>query len=315
MFGLPAQLAAELRAVDGVATVVAGAVAHPVEVVGGLAHARKDRAQRVDVGALTVGADEVGLAHLALREDGPHGAQVVASVDPVAHVAAVAVELGTHAVQDVGDLARDEFLHVLVGAIVVGAVGDGGADAERAVPGAHQMVRGRLGGAVRGAGTVRGLLVKARRVVQGQIAVDLVGGDVMVAHVELARGLKQGERALNVGAEERRGIVDGVVVVTLGGVVHNGVVTGHELVEQRGVADVAHHELDAVGGKPRDVLAVAGVGELVEHGHVHLGVVCHHVVHEVGPDEAAAAGDDDVLRFEALGQAAPLPIARAYHET
>lgn len=39
------------------------------------------------------------------------------------------------------------------------------------------------------------------------------------------------------------------------------------------------------------------------------------MVHEVGPDEAAAAGDDDVGGFEVLGQAVPLPIVRAYHET
>ncbi len=31
----------------------------------------------------------------------------------VAHVLALAVELGAHAVDDVGDLARDELLHVL----------------------------------------------------------------------------------------------------------------------------------------------------------------------------------------------------------
>lgn len=32
-------------------------------------------------------------------------------------------------------------------------------------------------------------------------------------------------------------------------------------------------------------------------------------MHEVGPDEAAAAGDDDIGGFKVLGQAAPLPIA------
>ena len=166
VLGRPAQLAAELGAVDGVAAVVAGAVAHPVEVVDRPPHALQDRAQHVDVGLLAVGADEVGFAHLALGEDGPHGARVVIGVDPVAHVAAVAVELGAHAVQDVGDLARDELLHVLVGAVVVGAVGDGGAHAERAVPGAHQVVGGSLGGAVGVRGTVRRLLGEARGVVQ-----------------------------------------------------------------------------------------------------------------------------------------------------
>ena len=30
----------------------------------------------------------------------------------------------------------------------------------------------------------------------------------------------------------------------------------------------------------------------------HPGVVLHYVVHEAGPDEAAATDDDDVGRFE-----------------
>ena len=45
-------------------------------------------------------------------------------MDPVADVLAAAVELGAHAVDDVRDLPGDELLHVLVGAVVVGAVGD-----------------------------------------------------------------------------------------------------------------------------------------------------------------------------------------------
>lgn len=103
--------------------------------------------------------------------------------------------------------------------------------------------------------------------------------------------------------------------MALGRVVHDRVVAGHELVEQGAVADIAHHELNAVGGQARDVLAVAGVGQLVQDGDAHVGVVVHDVVHEVAADEAAAAGDDDVGGLEALGQAAPLPIARTYHET
>lgn len=56
-------------------------------------------------------------------------------------------------------------------------------------------------------------------------------------------------------------------------VVDDCVVPGDELVEQGRVADVAHHELHAVGGKARDVGGVAGVGELVEDGHVDARVV------------------------------------------
>ena len=124
--GLPAELAAELGGVDGVAAVVAGAVAHPVEVVLVSAEGLEDLAQDGDVVALPVGADQVGLADAAPREDAPDGGAVVLGVNPVADVPAVAVELGAHPVDEVRDLARDELLNVLVGAVVVGAVGDGG---------------------------------------------------------------------------------------------------------------------------------------------------------------------------------------------
>ena len=302
----PAQLALELRAVDGVAAVVSGAVCDPVEVLGVAPHGREYHAQHRDVVPLAVGADEVGLPHAALGEDVPHGAGVVLGVDPVADVLALPVELGADAVDDVRYLPGDELLHVLVGAVVVGAVGDRGAQAVGAGPGADQHVGGRLGARVRAARVVRRLLSELRRVVERQVAVDLVGGDVVVADAVLADGLQQAEGALHVGAQERLRVGDGVVVVALGGVVDDRVVAGDQFIEQPSVADVADDELHAVRRQPRDVLGVAGVGQLVQDGHVHPGVVVDHVVHEVAADEAAAARDDDVLGFEDLRHENPI---------
>ena len=294
----PAQLALELGGVDGVAAVVAGAVGDPVEVLGVAPHRLEDHAEHGDVVLLPIGADEVGLPRAALGEDVPDGRGVVLGVDPVADVLAAAVELGADAVDDVRDLPGDELLHVLVGAVVVGAVGDRGAQAVGAGPGAHEHVGGRLGGAVRGARMVRSLLGELGRVVERQVAVDLVGGDVVVADAVLPHGLQQAEGALHVGAQERLRVGDGVVVVALGGVVHDRVVARYQPVEQLRVADVADDELHAVRRQARDVLGVAGVGQLVQDGHVHVGMVVHHVMDEVAADEAAAARDDDVLRFE-----------------
>lgn len=291
----PAQLALELRRVDGVAAVVAGAVGDPVEVLGVLSHHLEDHAEHGDVVLLPVGADEVGLPHAALGEDVPDGRGMVLGVDPVADVLAAAVELGAHAVDDVGDLPGDELLHVLVGAVVVGAVGDRGAKAVGAGPGADQHVGGRLGARVRAARVIRRLLGELGGVVERQVAVDLVGGDVVVADAVLADGLKKAEGALDVGAQERLRVCDGVVVVALCGVVHDRVVARDNTVQQRGVTDVAHDELHAVRRQPGDVLGVAGVGQLVQDGDVDARVAVHDVVHEVAADEAAAARDDDVL--------------------
>ena len=302
----PAQLALELRAIDGVAAVVAGAVGDPVEVLGVAAHGLEDHAQDRDVVLLAVGSDEVGLPHLALREDVPDGRGVVLGVDPVADVLAAAVELGAHAVDYVGDLPGDELLHVLVGAVVVGAVGDRGAQAIGAGPCAHEHVGAGLGARVRRGRVVRRLLGELGGVVERQVAVDLVGGDVVVADAVLADGLQEAEGALDVGAQEGLRVGDGVVVVALGGVVHDRVVAGDEPVEQLGVADVAHDELDPILGQARDVLGVAGVGQLVQDGDVDARVVVHDVVHEVAADEAAAARDDDVLRFKNLRHENPI---------
>ena len=294
----PAELALQLGAVDGVAAVVAGAVGDPVEVLGVAAHGLDDHAQDRDVVLLAVGADEVGLPHAALGEDVPDGAGVVLGVDPVADVLAAAVELGAHAVDDVGDLPGDELLHVLVGAVVVGAVGDRGAKPVGAGPRAHEHVGAGLGRAVGARGLIRRLLGELSGIVERQVAVDLVGGDVVVADAVLADGLQKAEGALDVRAQEGLRVGDGVVVVGLGGVVHDGVVARDDAVQQRGVADVADDELDPILGQPGDVLGVAGVGQLVQDGHVHVGVVVDHVMDEVAADEAAAARDDDVLRFE-----------------
>ena len=294
----PAQLALELCAVDGVAAVVSGAVCDPVEVLGVAAHRLEDHAQDRNVVLLAVGSDEVGLPHVALGEDVPDGAGVVLAVDPVADVLALPVEFRLDPVDDVGDLPGDELLHVLVGAVVVGAVGDRGAKPVGAGPGADQHVRGRLGARVRAARVIRRLLGELGGVVQRQVAVDLVGGDVVVADAVFPHGLQQAEGALDVGAQEGLGVRDGVVVVGLRGVVHDGVVARDEPVQQPGVADVAHDELHAVGGQARDVLGVAGVGQLVQDGDVDARVVVHDVVHEVAADEAAAARDDDVLGIE-----------------
>ena len=301
----PAELALELRAVDGVAAVVSGAVGDPVEVLGVAPHGLQDHAEHGDVVPLAVRSDEVGLPRAAAGQDVPDGRGVVLGVDPVADVLALSVELGADAVDDVGDLPGDELLHVLVGAVVVGAVGDRGAQAVGAGPGAHEHVGGRLGARVRAARVVRRLLGELGRVVERQVAVDLVGGDVVVADSVFADGLQQAEGALHVGAQERLGVGDGVVVVALGGVVHDGVVARHQLIEQPGVADVAHDELHAVGGQAGDVLGVAGVGQLVQYGDVDARVVIDHVVHEVAADEAAAARDDDVFRFKNLRHGTP----------
>ena len=62
------------------------------------------------------------------------------------------------------------------------------------------------------------------------------------------------------------------------------------------LADVAHDQLHTILGQARDVLRIARVRELVQHGHMHVRMMVNHVMHEIRPDETTATGHDDVLR-------------------
>ena len=75
------------------------------------------------VGDLVAGADVVDLADRALLEHEVRGAVVVLDVDPVADVAAVAVERHLLAVEQVGGEQRDDLLGELVRPEVVASTG------------------------------------------------------------------------------------------------------------------------------------------------------------------------------------------------
>src|SRR6266567_3337182 len=91
----PAELALDLRWVDGVAEVVARPVGHELDelVVAAATRPRRDAvelgadgAHHVDVALLAARADDVGLAHAPTRQHAGDGAAVVLDVDPVADV-------------------------------------------------------------------------------------------------------------------------------------------------------------------------------------------------------------------------------------
>ncbi len=109
----------ELGRIDGVPLVVSGAIGDLVEGVFRQSEFCENYLQDFDVAPLALGSDQVGFADFALPQDRPHRARVVVDVYPVADVAPVAVKLRPAPCEDVGDLAGDELLHVLIGSVVV----------------------------------------------------------------------------------------------------------------------------------------------------------------------------------------------------
>ncbi len=227
---------------------------------------------------------------------------MVLDVEPVAHVAAVAVDRQAAALDGVEDHQRDQLLGELVGAVVVRAVRDQHGQPVGLVPGPDQVVGPGLRG---GVGRVRGVGRRlGEQAVRPERAVDLVGRDVqeaearrgrrLVAQVE-ARRLEQLVGAHEVRAHEAGRVVDRAVDVRLGREVDDrlGPPLADERAHGRAVGDVAVHERVArVLRDVRQALQVAGVGERVQHDHPRLRAG-ERVAHEVAADEAGAAGDED----------------------
>ena len=151
--GFPAQLAADLRCVHGIAPVVTGPVGHkgdqPVmrpmrRVREHLVEQPADRMHDIQIAALGIAADIIGLAGGALGHDRVQGAGMILDIEPIANVVARSVDRDRLAVQCLQDRERDQLFGEVVGPVIVGAVADDRRQAERLPPGADQMVRGGL---------------------------------------------------------------------------------------------------------------------------------------------------------------------------
>src|ERR1019366_8063760 len=163
---LPAQLALQLRRVDRVPPVVAGSVFDesnetedvcrgPTRLFG---HQLAERPDDVDVGALLVAADVVGVTDLSALDDRPDGLAVVVDVEPIAAVAAGAVHGQLSALEGVEERERNELLRGLPRAVVVRAVRDRDGKTVRPVKLADEVIGRRLRRRIRAARIVAAIL-------------------------------------------------------------------------------------------------------------------------------------------------------------
>src|SRR5581483_11826206 len=145
----------------------------------------------------------------------------------------------------------------------------------------------------------------------GEVAVDLVGGDLDVAGAGGTRPLEQYLRAQHVGADELGRVEDGAVDVGLGGEVDDRLAAPGGSSHRVGIGDVADDERRV---HALEVGRVAGVRELVEHDD--LVPRRDETAHEVRADEAGAAGDEDPRHGgQAYPRAAPAPSRRRHSAT
>jgi hypothetical protein len=201
---LPTEFQSKLGGIYGIAQVMASAIGDVIVCITRLPKQLQDRLDYLLVVTFAVGADQVGLADLAFGGDQQHGGAVIIDVDPVADIESRPVELRPAAVEDIGDLPRNELLDVLVRTVVVRTVAESGLDAEGAHPGTHQVIRASLSGRVWAGRIVGRALGESAVVLEGELAVDLIGGDVVVSGAVSANCLQEGVRPHQVSGDECR---------------------------------------------------------------------------------------------------------------
>src|SRR6266481_5248628 len=257
-------------------------------------------------------ADVVGFSDAALGEHGANGAAMILDVEPVANVFAVAIHREWLAGTCIQDHERDQLLGKLVGAVVIGAVGGQNRKAVSVVISADQMIGSRLGRGVRTVGIVGGGLAESW-IVGAERSVDFVGGDVE----ETERGainfrkrqpigacfFKQTECAVDIGADEIIGTVDGAVDVALGGEVNNGarLFAPQQVAQEITIDDVALLEtIVCVRLDGTQVVEIARVGQLVEIQDAGR-FRGDPLENEVRANKARATGDEDEIFHAGYG--------------
>jgi hypothetical protein len=251
---------------------------------------REEAIGELTVGDLVARTDVVDLAGDTAPQREVDAGAVVLDEAPVTHVQPVAVQRHLAPVEQVGDEQWDDLFGKLVGTEVVGRARD---DHGQSV-GLEIRQRDEIGGGlrcrIRRAGAEHIALAERADVDR---AVDLVGGDVQEPFDAGApRDVAQDVGSATVGADERVGVDDRTIDVTLGGEVHDRIVTFHRIADGGAVADVTLDER-----KPWIVLEiaqtreVAGVGQCVVDGDMVV-TVGEHVARIVGSDEPGGAGDE-----------------------
>ena len=133
--------------------------------------------------------------------------------------------------------------------------------------------------------------------------VHLVGRDVVeelalpLPVPSVLGGLEHGQGAQDIGPREGQGVLDRAVHVALGGQMNHAVdvIFLKDSAHRLEIADVGPHE-HVVRGL-LDILQisqVAGVGQLIQVYDSVLGVLVHEEAHDVTPDEASAAGYENI---------------------
>lgn len=174
----------DFRSVDGVAAVVARTIRNESDLllVELAIRARrefvKECANRVDnlkVRFFIPTADIIGLPNPARFQNAADGGTVIAHIEPVANLLAVAVDGERFTGQGIVNHQRNEFFRKMQRPVVIRAIRGEDGETVGVVVGANKVVAGGFTGGI-GAIRLVEICLSKRRIIRSERAVNLVGG-------------------------------------------------------------------------------------------------------------------------------------------
>lgn len=144
----PSELAFDLAGIHGVAKIVAGPIGDEADQVATRAgRARRDHIDQIadalhhtEIGAFAARANVVSLADPAVLERQCQRLRVVSDMEPVADIAAIAIDRQRLVRQSANDRVRDQLLRKMIRPVIVRAAGYQGGKSVGFPPGANEMI-------------------------------------------------------------------------------------------------------------------------------------------------------------------------------
>ena len=152
MLGLPTQLSFDFIPIESIPEIVTGSVLHIGDQRSILLHtfslcmskSLDEQLQKVDISFFTPPSDVVVLSPFAHFQDLPNRLCVVIDIEPVSDIDPFAIDRQGLFFDTTVDHARDKFFFILMGAIVVAAMGEGDRETVGFGIGPDKMVRRRF---------------------------------------------------------------------------------------------------------------------------------------------------------------------------
>ena len=234
------------------------------------------------------------------------GFAVVLHVEPVAHVAAVAIDGKVLAFENILDDKRNQLFGEVIRTVVVGTAGDSDGHLIGIVIGHHYHIGTRLAGAVRAVRAERGLLcevafgteravnfVGRHLVVADAFAPSGITGLVLARDPGTAGGVEQVLCTQDVSHQEELGILYTTVYVALSSKVHYVIefILGKQFVGKHAVADVTFYKeatfvVNVIGNGAQ----IACVGQGIQYHHFNIIMFCQDVFNIIGADKTGGTG-------------------------